>query len=63
MILETASNSSAVVINSASLKNKVTMTKNHEELITKASIFIRSDIEEYCKMTMNSLNWLPTLEE
>ena len=24
------------------------MAENHEELITKAAIFIRSDIEEYC---------------
>ena len=64
MILETTSNSSAVVINSASVKNKVTMTENHEELITKAAIFIRSDIEEYCKkIATNPLNWPPTLEE
>ena len=48
MILKTKSNSSVVIINSASVKNKVTMTENHEELITKAAIFIRSDIEEYC---------------
>ena len=64
MIVETTSNSSAVVINSASVKNKVTMTENHEELITKAAIFIRSDIEEYCKkIATNPLNWPPTLEE
>ena len=63
MILETTSNSSAVVINSASVKNKVTMTENHEELITKAAIFIRNDIEEYCKkIAMNPLNWPPTLD-
>ena len=64
MILETISDSSAVVINSASAKNKFTMTENHEELITKAAIFIRSDIEEYYKkIGMNPLNWPPTLEE
>ena len=34
MILKTTSNSSALVINSAIVKNKVTMTENHEELIT-----------------------------
>ena len=40
------------------------MTENHEELITKASIFSRSDIEEYCKkMAMNPLNWQPNLEK
>ena len=40
------------------------MTENHEELITKAAVFIRSDIEEYCKkIVMNPMNWPPTLEE
>ena len=34
MILKTTSNSSALVINSAIVKNKVTMTENYEELIT-----------------------------
>ena len=34
MILKTTSNSSALVINSAIVKNKVTVTENHEELIT-----------------------------
>ena len=46
------------------MKNKVTMTENHTELITKATIFIRSDIEEYYKtLTMNRQNRPPTLEE
>ena len=64
MIRKTTSNSSAVVINSASVKNNVTTTENHEELITKAAILIKSDIDEYCKkIAMNSLNWLPTFEE
>ena len=53
MILETTSKSSAV--NWASLKNKVTMTENHEELITKAAKFIRSDIEEYYKHCVKSV--------
>ena len=40
------------------------MTENHEELITKAAIFIRNDIEEYCKkIAMNPLNWPPTLDQ
>ena len=40
------------------------LTENHEELIAKATIFIRSDIEECCKkIDMNPLNWPPTLEE
>ena len=34
MILKTTSNSSALVINSAIVRNKVTMTENHEKLIT-----------------------------
>ena len=55
MILKTTSNSSAVVI--ASAKNKVTMTENYEELITKAAVFIRSDIEEcHKKVSMTHLN-------
>ena len=57
MILKTTSNSSAVVISSASAKNKVTMTENYEELITKAAVFIRSDIEEcYKEVSMTPLN-------
>ena len=39
------------------------MTENHEELITKAAMFIRSDIEEYCKKIATPLNWPPPLEE
>ena len=57
MILKTTSNSSAVVISSASAKNKVTMTENYEELITKAAVFIRSDIEEcYKEVSTTPLN-------
>ena len=44
--------------------NQVTMTKKHEELITKAAVLIRSDIEEcHKKVSMTHLNWPPTLEE
>ena len=63
MIFETTSSSSAVVINSANVKYKVTMTENHEELITKAAVSIRSDIEEYCKkVAMTLLHWPPALD-
>ena len=37
--------------------NQVTMTKKHEELIAKAAVFIRSDIEEcHKKVSMTHLN-------
>ena len=40
IILEITSNSSAVIIKSVSVKNKVTTTENQEELITKTALFI-----------------------
>ena len=64
MILETTSNSSAVIINSATVNSKVTVTENHEELIKQAAKYIRSDIEEYCKeIARNPSNWPPNIEE